>query len=129
MAEKRPVIHPFFSMKKKKEIETTKHEETIDLSSSNDETHDEANTNIDASVAISDDQLVEEISSSSVNNQPEEHQSRCELVCCSSSTTYVRAFASEYQSTSTIDKRSCQESWFTTFSWLTFCKVRCYFLR
>jgi hypothetical protein len=23
MAEKRPVIHPFFSMKKKKEIETT----------------------------------------------------------------------------------------------------------
>jgi hypothetical protein len=80
MAEKRPVIHPFLSMKKKKEIETTEREETIDRSSSNDETHDEANTNIDASVALSDDQLEEEISSSSVINQPEERQSRCELV-------------------------------------------------
>jgi len=111
MAEKRPVIHPFFSMKKKTPIETAVREETIDLSSSSiDETHGEANTNIGAPVVINDDQLEEEISSSSVNNQSEERQSRCELVCCSSSTAYVPAFASEYQSTSTIDKRSCQES-------------------
>ncbi len=37
MAEKHPVIHPFFSMEKRKEVETTEHEEIIDLSASNDE--------------------------------------------------------------------------------------------
>jgi hypothetical protein len=44
MAEKRPVIHPLFSIKKTKEINTTEREEIIHLSPSNDETNDEVNT-------------------------------------------------------------------------------------
>ena len=33
-------------------------------------------------------------------------------------------FPLKYQSAAAPDKRFCQESWFKTFIWLTFCKVR-----
>lgn len=123
MAEKRPIIHPFFLMKKRKETKTTESEGITDSSPSNDERMDEVDVQSGAAITVDDDQSDEELSSSTVNNQPNKHLSRCELICCSSSTMYAPASESEYESTTTQDKRSCQESWFKTFTWLTFCKV------
>jgi hypothetical protein len=130
MAEKRPVIHPFFTIKKRKESDTTETEESFDFSPSSDEMRDKVNATNDACVTVTDDQPDEEMPSSSANEQPEDDPPRCHLVCCSSSAKYVPTLVSDYQSTSTEDKRSCQESWFQTFSWLTFCMVcRCFFTR
>lgn len=123
MAEKRPIIHPFFLTKKRKETKTTENEDVTDSSPSNDERMDEVNVQSDAAITVEDDQSDEELSSSTVNNQPNKHLSQCELICCSLSTIYAPASESEYESTTTQDKRSCQDSWFKSFAWLTFCKV------
>ena len=131
MAEKRPNIHPFFIMKKNKSTKSTEDAESITGSptSINDskETNDEEVRNecLDSSVIIIDDELRNDESTSSIDIQVEEHLSECRLICCTSSTVYVPTDMFELQLTLGKDKRSCQAAWFTTYSWLTFCKVRC----
>jgi hypothetical protein len=127
MADKRPGIHPFFTMKKKKQTESTEDTEpTADLSTSINDANSEEIPDEDTSLIVVDDELEKDTSSSFVDDQSEEQLSECELECCTSSKVYVPTDGSELQSTSMKDKRSCQISWFKTFSWLTFCKVRCY---
>jgi hypothetical protein len=126
MADKRPTIHPFFTVKKRKQTESTDDTEpAADLSTSIDDANSEEVPHEDASVIIVDDDLEENVSSSLVDDQSEEYLSKCELECCTSSSVYVPTTRSELQSTLMKDKRSCQISWFKTFSWLTFCKVCC----
>ena len=127
MADKCLGIHPFFTMKKKKQTESTEDSEpTADLSTSINDANSEEIPDEDTSLIVVDDELEKDTSSSFVDDQSEEQLSECELECCTSSKVYVPTDGSELQSTSMKDKRSCQISWFKTFSWLTFCKVRCY---
>jgi hypothetical protein len=130
MAEKRPNIHPFFTIKKKKPTKSTEDAESSpDLSTSINDANDVNTEEIPdegSSIVVVDDQREEDASSSFTDDQSGKQLSKCELVCCASSTVYVPASTSELQRTSTQDKRSCQASWFNIYSWLTFCKVRCY---
>ncbi|CAF3500966.1 unnamed protein product [Adineta steineri] len=127
MAEKRPNIHPFFTVKKKKPTKSTVDAESSpDLSTS---INDVNNVNTEeisdegSSIVVVDDQREEDVSSSFTDDQSGKQLSKCELVCCASLTMYVPASASELQSTLTQDKRSCQVLWFNIYSWLTFCKT------
>jgi len=130
MAEKRPNIHPFFTVKKKKPTKSTEDAESSpDISTSINDGNDVNTQEIpdeDSSIVVVDDQQEEDASSSFIDDQSRKQLSNCELVCCESLTVYVPASTSELQSTSTKDKRSFQASWFNIYSWLTFCKVRCY---
>ncbi|CAF3731634.1 unnamed protein product, partial [Rotaria socialis] len=126
MADKRPLIHPLFTMKKKKQTESTEGTEpTADLSASINNCNDvniEENPDRYTSLIIVDDELEEDVSSSFVNDQSEKLLSKCDLVCRTSSKVYVPVIASDLQSTSIKGLRSYQETWFKIFSWLTFCK-------
>ncbi|CAF1573340.1 unnamed protein product [Rotaria magnacalcarata] len=120
MADKRPFIHPFFMVKKKKQTESTEGTKpTADLSASINNCN---NVNIEeipdkyTSLIIVDDALEEDVSSSLVNDQSEKQLSKCDLVCCTSSRVYVPVIASDLQLTSIKGLRSCQESWFKIFS-------------
>lgn len=130
MAEKRPNIHPFFTVKKKKPTKSTDEAElNADLSTSIDDANDVNNEEIPdegSPVVIVDDQREEDTSFSFTDDQSGKKLPQCELVCCASSAVYVPTNTSELQSTSTQDKRSCQASWFNIYSWLTFCKVHFY---
>jgi hypothetical protein len=107
-------------VKKKKQIDSTKGTEpTADLSKSINDINDVNSEEIpdeDTSLIVVHDELEEDTSSSFVDDQSEEQLSKCELVCCASSTVHVPATASELQSTSIKGKRSCQASWFKIFS-------------
>jgi hypothetical protein len=130
MAEKRPTIHPFFTAKKKKSTKSTEDaESTADLPTSINNANDinsKKVSNEDASLVVVDDESEEDAASSFVDDQPEKLLSSCDLVCFESPTVYVPTIESELQSMLTKDKRSCQSSWFNTYSWFTFCKVRYY---
>ncbi|CAF3882931.1 unnamed protein product [Rotaria sp. Silwood1] len=127
MAEKRPNIHPFFTVKEKKPTKSTEDaESSAGLSTSINDGNDVNTEEIpdeDSTIVVVDDQREEDASSSFTDDQSGKQLSKCELVCCASSTVYVPASTSELQSTSTQDKRSCQASWFNIYSWLTFCKT------
>jgi hypothetical protein len=120
MAEKRPIIDPFFTAKKAKQTEFRKETESTDIfpTSMNDanDVSSEEIADDDSSLVVVDDESEENASSSFVDNQPDIQLSKCELVCCTSSMVYVPATASELQSTSIKGKRSCQASWFNVYS-------------
>ena len=130
MAEKRPNIHPFFTTKRSKPTKSTESAESVAGSPTSINDTDEVNNEkvpndcLDSSVVVIDDELEKDTSTSLIENQSEEHVSECGFVCCKSSTMYVPTSASEFQSTLDKDRRTCQPAWFTTYSWLTFCKVR-----
>ncbi|CAM4768570.1 unnamed protein product [Rotaria magnacalcarata] len=94
MADKRPLIHPFFTVKKKKQTESTEvTEPTADLSASINNCNDvniEENPDRYTSLIIVDDELEEDVSSSFVNDQSEKLLSKCDLVCCTSSKVILR---------------------------------------
>lgn len=130
MAEKRPNIHPFFTTKRNKSTKSTEDTESVTDSSTSINDVNEVNSEqalnecLDSSVIIIDDELEKDLPTSSIDNQSKEYLSQCVLVCCTSPTVYTPANESELESTLGKDKRSCQAAWFTTYSWLTFCKVR-----
>ncbi|CAF5109244.1 unnamed protein product [Rotaria sp. Silwood1] len=134
MAGKRPTIHPFFTVMKRRQTESTEDTKSIaDLSTPINDVNSEKIPDEDTSLSVVDDELQENASSSFVDDQSEEQLSKCELACCTSSTVYVPVTESELQSTSMKDKRSCQASWFKIFSYVTFCKttkkVYCFYCR
>ncbi len=130
MVERSPTVHPLFTAKKAKQTESRKEIQSTDIfPTSMNDAYDVSSEEIaddDSSLVVVDDEPEENASSSFVDDQPDIQLSKCELVCCTSSTVYVAATASELQSTSIKGKRSCQASWFNIYSWLTFCKVCCY---
>src|SRR4051812_13270882 len=108
MVDKRPIIHPFFTVKKKKQTESTEGTKpTVDLSTPIHDVNSEKISDEGTSLIVVDDESEEEedAASSSVDDQSEEQLSKCELACCTSSTVYVPATESELQSTSMRGKR------------------------
>lgn len=131
MAEKRPNIHPFFTIKRSKPTKSAENPESITGSPTSINNPEEVNHEkvpndcLDSSVVIIDDELEKDTSTSLIQNQSGDHLSECGLVCCKSPTVYVPTSTFEFQSTLEKNKRTCQAAWFTNYSWLTFCKVSC----
>ena len=121
MADKRPIIHLFFALKKRKQTESTEDTKPpADLSTSIDNINRGDIPNQVTPLIVIDDDSEVDASSSFVDDQSEEKWSKCEFACCASSTVYVPTTESELQSTLMKEKRCCQLSWFKAFSWLTF---------
>ena len=73
MADKRPGIHPFFTMKKRKQTESTEDTEpTADLSTSINDANSEETPDEDTSLIVVDDELEKDTSPSFVDDQSEE---------------------------------------------------------
>jgi hypothetical protein len=100
MAEKRPNIHPFFTVKKKKPTKSTGDaESSLDLSTSINNANDvnpEEIPDEGSAIVIAEDQQEEDASSSFTDDQSGKQLLKCELVCCASSTVYVPASTSEF---------------------------------
>ncbi|CAF4990227.1 unnamed protein product, partial [Rotaria sp. Silwood1] len=65
MADKRPTIHPFFTMKKRRQTESTEDTKSIaDLSTPINDVNSEKIPDEDTSLSVVDDELQEDASSS-----------------------------------------------------------------